>query len=210
VYRSIPNTNSALETSRQYATHPHLAGSLEDELDAKSVLHRFHDELGIPIPDTLPIYKAGSELSRNATLRLTTPDALTHPTAWIDTYYPLLNTGLDQALQILDDSGKVLWNADLKEDGDPRDPDAHKYKSTIPPWHGLSANGDVTGRFVFVNYGSHEDFAGLVARGVNLTGKIVIARYGRLFRGLKVIFSFYTILSYLTPCRSKVLKNWGR
>jgi N-acetylated-alpha-linked acidic dipeptidase len=187
VYRSIPRPESALETSRRYATHPHLAGSLEDELDAKSVLHLFHDEFGIPLPEQLPIYKAGSELSRNATLHLTTPDAPTHPTAWIDTYYPVMNTGLDQALQIFDESGKALWTADLVEDGDPRDPEAHKYKSAIPPWHGLSADGDVTGQLVYANYGSQEDYAELIAQGANLTGKIIIARYGQLFRGLKVV-----------------------
>lgn len=210
VNRSVPRPESALENSRKYATHPHLAGSLEDELDAKSVLHLFHDEFGIPLPEELPIYKAGSDLSRNATLRLTGPHAPTRPTAWIDTYYPVMNTGSDQAVQILDESGNALWTADMTEDGDPRDPEAHKYKFAIPSWHGLSANGDVTGQLVYVNYGSYEDYRELIAQGVNLTGKIVIARYGRIFRGLKVVFFFYKTFSNPTSRRSKVPKNWGQ
>ncbi|KAJ3508658.1 hypothetical protein NLJ89_g5631 [Agrocybe chaxingu] len=186
LFLSIPNSESALEASRAYATHPHLAGSSEDNLDAKVILHLLQDELGIRKPDELPIYDAGSSLSQNATLLLTTPSAPSHPAAWIDTYYPVLNTGLEQAVNILDDDGSTLWTADLVEDGDPRDPDAHKYRDTIPAWHGLSRDGDVAGQLVYANYGRKEDYDELVAQGANLTGKIVIARYGANFRGLKI------------------------
>ena len=125
-------------------------------LDAKTILHLLQDELGIHEPLHLPIYNAGSALSRNATLLLTDPHAPVHPTAWIDTYFPVMNTGLEQSLDILDSDGISTWSADLVEDGDPRDEDAHKYRDTIPPWHGLSADGDVTGQLVYVNYGEKE------------------------------------------------------
>jgi len=184
---------NALAASRAYATHPHLAGSSEDFLDAKEILRLFHDELGIPIPLEWPIYKAGSESSRNATLGLSTRDAPTHPTAWVDTYYPIMNTGLEQALQIVDENGMAVWTADLSEDGDPRDPEAHKYRTSIPPWHGFSANGDVTGQLIYANYGTKEDYDELVAQGTNMTGKIVLARYGHIFRGLKVLFSAFSL-----------------
>lgn len=133
LYLSIPSSESALEASRAYATHPHLAGSSEDLLDAKTILHLLHDELGIHKPLHLPIYNAGSGLSRNATLLLTDPHAPAHPTAWIDTYFPVMNTGLEQSLDILDSDGISTWSADLVEDGDPRDEDAHKYRDSIPP-----------------------------------------------------------------------------
>jgi len=42
---------------------------------------------------------------------------------------------------------------------------------------------------VYVNYGSKEDFDELKAKGVDLHGKIAIARYGWVFRGLKVMMS---------------------
>lgn len=42
------------------------------------------------------------------------------------------------------------------------------------------------GKLVYVNYGSREDFAALKAKGVDLNGTIAIARYGGIFRGLKV------------------------
>lgn len=185
---SVPNAESAIEASRAYSTHPHLAGSIEDELDAKVILDLFQDELNILKPAELPIFKAGSNASRDATLLLSTSDAPEHPTAWIDTYYPMLNTGTDQYLEILDHNGQALWKADLIEDGDPRDPDAHKYRSTIPTWHGLSAEGDTAGQLVYVNYGRKEDYDELVDQGVDLTGKVVIARYGFNFRGLKASY----------------------
>jgi len=155
-FSATPNSESALEASRAYATHPHLAGSSEDLLDAKTILHLLQDELGIRKAPQTPIYDAGSALSRNATLRLTEPHAPTHPTAWIDTYYPVLNTGTEQGLEILGSDGEPIWTADLVEDGDPRDEDAHKYRDTIPTWHGLSHDGDVTGQLIFVDYGRKE------------------------------------------------------
>ena len=145
-----------MEASRAYATHPHLAGSSEDFLDAKAILHFLQDELNIHKPLHLPIHNAGSASSRNATLLLSDPHAPAHPTAWIDTYFPVMNTGLHQSLDILDSDSNSIWSADLVEDGDPRDEDAHKYRDTIPTWHGMSADGDVTGQLVYVNYGRKE------------------------------------------------------
>ena len=42
------------------------------------------------------------------------------------------------------------------------------------------------GDLVYVNYGRREDFKLLQSMTVNCSGKIVIARYGRVFRGDKV------------------------
>lgn len=79
-----------------------------------------------------------------------------------------------------------MFSADLVEDGDLRDPEAAKYRNAVPTFHGLSRDGDVTGELVYANYGSQEDYAKLVVAGANLTGKIVLTRYGGIFRGLKV------------------------
>ena len=42
------------------------------------------------------------------------------------------------------------------------------------------------GDLVYVNYGRPSDFKILIDKGVNCSGKIVIVRYGRVFRGDKV------------------------
>ena len=51
--------------------------------------------------------------------------------------------------------------------------------------NGYSGVGDVTGDVVYVNYGLIEDYAQLEAVGVSVKGKIVVARYGQSFRGIK-------------------------
>ncbi|KAF5388129.1 hypothetical protein D9615_000480 [Tricholomella constricta] len=185
LFLSVPSPESALAASRAYATHPHLAGSPEDFEDAKVILELFQDEFSITPPSTAPIFSAGTPESRNATLLLTSRET-TKPSAWIDIYYPVLNTPLDRSLQILGENGAAVWTADLVEDGDPLDGDAHKYRDSVPTWHGLSKDGDAEGQLVYANYGSKEDYDNLIFAGADLTGKIVIVRYGNVFRGLKI------------------------
>lgn len=182
-FRSVPDAGSALKASRAYATHPHLASSKEDYEDAKVILKLFQDQFDISAPKESPIFPAGTESSRNATLHINT---LKSPAAWIDIYYPVMNTPLDRSLQIIGDDGKPIWDADLVEDGDPLDPEAAKYKDYVPTWHGLSRDGEAEGQVVYVNYGTKDDYDKLEAAGVNFTGRVVLARYGGIFRGLKV------------------------
>jgi N-acetylated-alpha-linked acidic dipeptidase len=53
------------------------------------------------------------------------------------------------------------------------------------PVNGYSGQGDVTGEVVYVNYGLVEDYAQLDSVGVSVKGRVVVARYGRSFRGIK-------------------------
>jgi N-acetylated-alpha-linked acidic dipeptidase len=55
----------------------------------------------------------------------------------------------------------------------------------VPPINGYGGAGDATGEVVYVNYGLIEDYATLDSLGVSVRGKIVLARYGRSFRGIK-------------------------
>jgi len=52
-----------------------------------------------------------------------------------------------------------------------------------------SGNGDVTAEVVYANYGRKQDFERLKQLGVDVTGKIVIARYGGNYRGYKAKFA---------------------
>ncbi|WP_349353002.1 M28 family peptidase [Flagellimonas sp. MMG031] len=56
-------------------------------------------------------------------------------------------------------------------------------------WNAYSGNGDVTAAVVYANYGTKEDFERLAEMGIDVKGKIVIARYGRNFRGYKAKFA---------------------
>jgi N-acetylated-alpha-linked acidic dipeptidase len=55
----------------------------------------------------------------------------------------------------------------------------------MPPYNVYGADGDVTGELVYVNAGMDEDYKDLARRGIDVKGKIVIARYGGGWRGLK-------------------------
>lgn len=186
LHSTVPSTESALNASRYYASHPHLAGSAEDFRDAKDILSFFQRELGIAPPLTEPIFDAGSFESRMSTLNTTS--TLEHPSAWVDVYYPVMNTGNADgiSLSILDADDDPIWTADLLEGGDSSDDTVSKYKHFIPPWHGLSAAGQAVGQLIYANYGTKDDYDKLVDAGVNLTNTIVLARYGVNFRGLKV------------------------
>jgi len=55
----------------------------------------------------------------------------------------------------------------------------------VASYNAYSGDGDVTADLVYVNYGLPEDYATLARQGIAVQGKIVLARYGRSFRGTK-------------------------
>ncbi len=73
---------------------------------------------------------------------------------------------------------------ELREGRVPEDPTSMQHDE-YPTVNGYSGTGDVTGEVVYVNYGLIEDYAQLDSIGVSVRGKVVIARYGRSFRGIK-------------------------
>lgn len=60
----------------------------------------------------------------------------------------------------------------------------------LPPFNAYSADGDVTGELVYVNQGIPRDYEELEKRGISVEGKIVIARYGGSWRGIKPKVAF--------------------
>ncbi|CAJ2500171.1 Uu.00g030240.m01.CDS01 [Anthostomella pinea] len=112
----------------------------------------------------------------------------------IAVYETYINYPVDHRLALLEKSKsndseaeawKVAFEATLREDVLEDDPTT-QLDDSIPTFHGYSASGNVTGSFVYVNYGTYWDFEDLVKANVSLEGKIAIARYGGIFRGLKV------------------------
>jgi N-acetylated-alpha-linked acidic dipeptidase len=67
-------------------------------------------------------------------------------------------------------------------EGDPYDDDPR----VVTPFSGMSPSGDVEAEVVYANYGTPEDFEKLEKLKVDVRGKIVLARYGQNFRGVKV------------------------
>src|SRR5712691_8465064 len=72
----------------------------------------------------------------------------------------------------------------VREDVVPEDPSSYS-KKIVPLFNGYGASGDITAPLVYVNYGLPNDYEDLRKAGVEVKGKIAIARYGNSFRGVK-------------------------
>lgn len=87
-------------------------------------------------------------------------------------------------IYILDSSDTVIY--ETQEVEKILSPDQNR-SDVVPPFNAYAQAGDVEGELIYVNYGSIEDFTELYENySMNVTGKIVIARYGKIFRGDKV------------------------
>lgn len=73
-----------------------------------------------------------------------------------------------------------LWELGLKEDATSR-----ITHNLLPPYNAYSPDGNVSAEVVYVNYGMPDDYKVLSSKGVDVKGKIVLARYGGGWRGLK-------------------------
>ena len=73
-----------------------------------------------------------------------------------------------------------LQENELREDST-----SGQVKEQLPSYNAYSIDGDVTGPLVYVNYGVPADYEELERRGIDVKGKIVIARYGGSWRGIK-------------------------
>ena len=99
-------------------------------------------------------------------------------------YRVLLNWPKVVHVEARDGSGKLLMAGPTREHVS-NDPDQDDPR-VVMPFNSSSGSGDVTGSVVYANYGRLEDFEQLAAMHIDLHGKIVIARYGANFRGVKV------------------------
>ncbi len=94
----------------------------------------------------------------------------------------LLPVPLERSLELL---APTIYKALLEEDIVDGDASSAERDTVLPPYNAFSPDGDVTAELVFVNYGIPEDYEVLERYGIDVTGKIVIAKYGRSWRGIK-------------------------
>jgi N-acetylated-alpha-linked acidic dipeptidase len=79
----------------------------------------------------------------------------------------------------------TTYSAGLNEDTLPEDASTANRDTLLPPYNAFSRDGEVEAELVFVNYGIPEDYEILERYGIDVTGKIAIAKYGRSWRGIK-------------------------
>jgi N-acetylated-alpha-linked acidic dipeptidase len=86
--------------------------------------------------------------------------------------------------RILEMMGPEKYTAQLKEPAVAADKNSTD-PGQLPTFNAYSADGDVTADLVYVNYGVPADYDQLAKLGIDVKGKIVIARYGQSWRGIK-------------------------
>ena len=101
--------------------------------------------------------------------------------AKIEEFEVLFPTPTERVLEMTE---PTKFRAALKEPRIAEDPDSGD-ANQLPTYNAYSTDGDVSGQLVYVNYGVPADYEELAKLGVDVKGKIVIARYGGSWRGIK-------------------------
>jgi N-acetylated-alpha-linked acidic dipeptidase len=101
--------------------------------------------------------------------------------AQIEEFDGLMPTPRERHIELLEPERYV---ATLKEPAIPEDKDSSD-QGQLPTYNAYSADGDVTAQIVYVNYGMPADYEKLAELNIDVKGKIVLARYGGGWRGIK-------------------------
>lgn len=108
--------------------------------------------------------------------------------ARIETFWVLYPTPQEVALELVNGpngNGGAPFKATLTEPPVPGDESSTRQQDALPAYVAFQGDGEVTAPLVYVNYGMPADYDALERMGVSVKGKIVIARYGQGWRGLK-------------------------
>jgi N-acetylated-alpha-linked acidic dipeptidase len=102
--------------------------------------------------------------------------------AKIETFDVLFPTPKERLVEMIEPR---RWKLALEEPALPVDPTSAQKAEQLPTYNVYSIDGDVTGPLVYVNYGLPEDYEALDRLGISVKGAVVLARYGRSWRGIK-------------------------
>jgi N-acetylated-alpha-linked acidic dipeptidase len=97
-------------------------------------------------------------------------------------YQVLFPTPKTRVLELL---GAKPYKAKLEEPALKEDKTSGQKSEQLPSYNAYSADGDVTAELVYVNRGIPADYDELERMGISVKGKIVIAKYGGSWRGIK-------------------------
>lgn len=100
----------------------------------------------------------------------------------LEEYQVLFPTPKVRLLEMLE---PTAFKAGLQEPPVEGDASSQQIDEMLPPYNCFSVDGDVTAELVFVNYGVPADYEELEKMGIDVKGKIVIAKYYGSWRGIK-------------------------
>ena len=87
--------------------------------------------------------------------------------------------------RVLEMVAPTRFTAALREPALAADSTSGQSSEQLPTYNAYSIDGDVTGELVYVYYGRPKDYDELERRGIDVKGRIVLARYGGSWRGIK-------------------------
>lgn len=172
VLLETPDESKAREWSQYYTAGPHLAGkNLSQAIWTRERWEEWGVKSSIVDYDIYINYPIGHRLAL-------LEEAEKKENEWM---------GLEGVGDSIETKGDyiVKYECSMQEDVLDEDPTSG-LDSRIPTFHGYSASGNVTGQYVYVNFGTYQDFEDLIKANVTLRGNIALAKYGGIFRGLKV------------------------
>ena len=177
VLLETPDERKVKEWSRYYTAGPHLAGkNLSQAVWTKEKWEEWGVKSSIADYDIYINYPAGHRLALLEKYKVDNVETLGQGNR---------DMGVDAEHSAGHDRYMTKYECSMEEDVLGEDPTTG-LDDRIPTFHGYSASGNVTGQFVYVNFGTYLDFDDLVKANVSLKGNIAIAKYGHIFRGLKV------------------------
>lgn len=101
----------------------------------------------------------------------------------IVSYDVALTYPVSRSLTLIRPSPEPSTTFDLRQEIYDGDPYADVASEVVPTFHAYAKSGTVAGPVVYVNYGRVEDYEVLKEMGVSVEGTVVLARYGKIFRG---------------------------
>jgi N-acetylated-alpha-linked acidic dipeptidase len=159
VFLSAPQAESARQNLRFITSLPHVAGTDGDAITADFVQQKF---VAAGISNVTQFH---------LNVLLNYPQSPPHVSLLVSSARNntrFVQANLSEDVLEMDDTSDVIWRN-------------HTF-------HGYSPSGTVSGApLVYANYGRPQDFEALRKAGVRVQGCVVIVRYGKCFRGLKVM-----------------------
>ncbi|XP_060668475.1 probable glutamate carboxypeptidase LAMP1 isoform X3 [Ziziphus jujuba] len=126
---------------------------------------------------------AGSEANSDAAAYVLSTLTSSNFHSRIVSYQAALTYPASRTLTLTPPPPDPPFTFELRQEIYPGDPYADVADEVVPTFHAYAKSGSVSGPVVYVNYGREDDYKTLDEMGVDVSGAVVLARYGQIYRG---------------------------